>query len=210
MTNPVAIRSLRAFCYRYPLQTPVETSFGRMLDRPAVFIRIEDNDGHVGWGEAWSNFPSVGAEHRARIINEIIAPAVTGFVANTPHDLFDHLSATYAVLALQTGEHGPFAQSIAGIDIAMWDLAARRQAQPLWRLLERPALIGVGGDQVVARKRAQRGEIGDVALGAETDLQFQRAVAGAQRRFRRSLRAGRIDAAGIDVDAGRVAAEQAP
>jgi L-alanine-DL-glutamate epimerase-like enolase superfamily enzyme len=135
MTNPVAIRSLRAFSYRYPLQTPVETSFGRMLDRPAVFIRIEDDDGHVGWGEAWSNFPSVGAEHRARIVNEIIAPAVTGFVANTPHDLFDHLSMTYAVLALQTGEHGPFAQSIAGIDIAMWDLAARRQAQPLWRLL---------------------------------------------------------------------------
>ena len=44
MTNSVAIRSLRAFCYRYPLQTPVETSFGRMLDRPAVFIRIEDED----------------------------------------------------------------------------------------------------------------------------------------------------------------------
>jgi len=135
MTSSVAIRSLRAFCYRYPLQTPVETSFGRMLDRPAVFIRIEDEDGHVGWGEAWSNFPSVGAEHRTRIVNEIVAPAVTGFVAKTPRDLFDHLAAKYAVLALQTGEHGPFAQCIAGIDIAMWDLAAQRQAQPLWRLL---------------------------------------------------------------------------
>lgn len=135
MTNSVAIRSLRAFCYRYPLQTPVETSFGRMLDRPAVFIRIEDEDGHVGWGEAWSNFPSVGAEHRARIANEIIAPALTGFVADTPHHLFDHLAAKYAVLALQTGEHGPFAQCIAGVDIAMWDLVAQRQALPLWRLL---------------------------------------------------------------------------
>lgn len=135
MTNSVAIRSLRAFCYRYPLQTPVETSFGRMQDRPAVFIRIEDEDGHVGWGEAWSNFPSVGAEHRARIVNEIIAPALTGFVADTPHHLFDHLAAKYAVLALQTGEHGPFAQCIAGVDIAMWDLVAQRQALPLWRLL---------------------------------------------------------------------------
>jgi len=135
MTNPVAIRGLRAFCYRYPLQTPVETSFGRMLDRPAVFIRIEDEDGHVGWGEAWSNFPSVGAEHRTRIINEIIAPAAKGFVAKAPRDLFDHLAAKYAVLALQTGEHGPFAQCIAGVDIAMWDLAAQRHAQPMWRLL---------------------------------------------------------------------------
>ena len=136
MTNSVAIRSLRAVCYRYPLRTPVETSFGRMLDRPAVFIRVEDEDGHVGWGEAWSNFPSVGAEHRARIVNEIIAPAVTGFVARTPRDLFDHLATKYAVLALQTGEHGPFAQCVAGVDIAMWDLAAQRQAQPLWRMLD--------------------------------------------------------------------------
>ena len=135
MTSPMAIRSLRACCYRYPLQTPVETSFGRMTDRPAVFIRIEDEDGHVGWGEVWSNFPSVGAEHRTRIINEIIAPAVEGFVADTPRRLFDHLSAKYAVLALQTGEHGPFAQCIAGVDVAMWDIAAQRQAQPLWRLL---------------------------------------------------------------------------
>jgi hypothetical protein len=28
----------------YPLSTPVVTSFGRMLDRPAVFVRVEDDD----------------------------------------------------------------------------------------------------------------------------------------------------------------------
>ncbi len=52
-----SIRTIQAFCYRYPLTTPVVTSFGRMLNRPAVFIRAEDADGVVGWGEAWSNFP---------------------------------------------------------------------------------------------------------------------------------------------------------
>ena len=44
------IRNLQAFCYRYPLSRPVVTSFGRMLNRPAVFVRVEDTDGHVGWG----------------------------------------------------------------------------------------------------------------------------------------------------------------
>jgi L-alanine-DL-glutamate epimerase-like enolase superfamily enzyme len=34
---------------------------------------------------------------------------------------------------LQGGEPGPLAQSIAGVDIALWDLAARRAGQPLWR-----------------------------------------------------------------------------
>ncbi len=33
------------------------------------------------------------------------------------------------------GEPGPFAQAIAGIDLALWDLHARRHKQPLWRLL---------------------------------------------------------------------------
>lgn len=135
MTNVPTIRSIGAFCYRYPLETPVETSFGRMLDRPAVFVRIEDESGTVGWGEAWSNFPSVGAEHRARIINEILAPAAIGFAADDPASLFQHLTDKFAVLALQTGEHGPFAQCIAGIDLAMWDLHAKRQSLPLWRLL---------------------------------------------------------------------------
>ena len=62
------VRKIQAFCYRYPLSTPVVTSFGRMLDRPAVFVRAEDEDGIVGWGEVWSNFPSTGAEHRTRLI----------------------------------------------------------------------------------------------------------------------------------------------
>ncbi len=130
-----AIRAIKAFCYRYPLSTPVVTSFGRMLDRPAVFVRVEDDDGHVGWGEAWANFPSVGAEHRARLVNEVLAPAITGFVASHPMDIFETLTQATSVLALQSGEPGPFAQAIAGIDLAVWDLYARRRQLPLWKLL---------------------------------------------------------------------------
>ena len=130
-----AIRSVRAFCYRYPLSTPVVTSFGRMLDRPAVFVRVEDEDGHRGWGEVWANFPSTGAEHRARIVNEILAPAMTGFAASQPAEIFDRLTQGTSVLALQSGEPGPFAQAIAGIDLAVWDLYARRRNVALWKLL---------------------------------------------------------------------------
>jgi L-alanine-DL-glutamate epimerase-like enolase superfamily enzyme len=130
-----AIRTIKAFCYRYPLSTPVVTSFGRMLDRPAVFVRVEDGDGYVGWGEVWANFPSVGAEHRARLVNEVLAPAITGFAASHPLDVFEALTQTTSVLALQCGEPGPFAQAIAGIDLAVWDLHARRRHLPLWKLL---------------------------------------------------------------------------
>jgi D-galactarolactone cycloisomerase len=135
MTSPFTIRSIQAFCYRYPLSTPVVTSFGSMRDRPTLFVRVEDDDGQSGWGEVWCNFPSVGAEHRTRLINEMLAPMLIGRAVTHPPELFEHLSAATSVLALQSGEPGPFAQTIAGVDIALWDLFAKRAKTPLWRLL---------------------------------------------------------------------------
>jgi L-alanine-DL-glutamate epimerase-like enolase superfamily enzyme len=135
MNSPFTIRRIQAFCYRYPLTTPVVTSFGSMRDRPAIFIRVEDADGQTGWGEVWCNFPSSGAEHRTRLINEMLAPMLAGRAVAHPSEVFEHLSAATSVLALQSGEPGPFAQSIAGIDIALWDLFAKRANAPLWRML---------------------------------------------------------------------------
>jgi L-alanine-DL-glutamate epimerase-like enolase superfamily enzyme len=129
------ISRIEAFVFRYPVKTPVRTSFGIMHDRPAVFVRVEDRDGAAGWGEVWCNFPSVGAEHRARLVEEVLAPILVGHAFEGPRAAFEEMSARTAVLAIQSGEHGPLAQAIAGIDIALWDLAGRRSGEPLWRLL---------------------------------------------------------------------------
>src|SRR3954452_11588057 len=104
MTAPFTIRRIEAFCYRYPLTTPVVTSFGEMRDRPAVFVRVEDDDGQTGWSAVWCNFPAVGAEHRTRLINEMLVPLLIGRVVVDPSDVFESLSAATSVLALQSGE----------------------------------------------------------------------------------------------------------
>ena len=135
MADPLSIRTLAARVFRYPLQTPVVTSFGVMRERPMVLVRAEDADGVVGWGEAWCNFPAVGAEHRARLVNSALASLVIGQRFAGPAEAFESLTAQTAVLALQSGEPGPFAHAIAGIDIALWDLHARRAREPLWRML---------------------------------------------------------------------------
>ena len=123
---------------RWPVRVPVRTSFGVMHDRPALLVRVEDDEGAFGWGEAWCNFPSCGAEHRARLIETVLAPLVVGRSFASARAAFDELSARTAVLAVQSGEPGPIAQSIAGVDIALHDLAARRAGLPLWRhLLDR-------------------------------------------------------------------------
>jgi L-alanine-DL-glutamate epimerase-like enolase superfamily enzyme len=135
MIAPFRIESLRALVYRCPIDTPVVTSFGLMRDRPMVLVRAQDDSGAVGWGEIWCNFPSVGAEHRARLLTQVLAPRVEGRSWTHPQDVFADLSQGTSVLALQSGEPGPFAHTIAGIDLALWDLVARRAGQPLWRLL---------------------------------------------------------------------------
>ena len=138
-SSTFTVRSAQAFCYRYPLSTPVVTSFGRMVNRPAVFVRVEDTDGNTGWGEVWSNFPSNGAEHRARLVNEVLAPAMTGIAVSEPLQIFEKLTLGTSVLALQCGEPGPFAQAIAGIDLAVWDLYARRRRRPCGNCSVAPA-----------------------------------------------------------------------
>lgn len=126
---------IEAFVYRAPIDTPVQTSFGIMRDRPAVFVRVTDADGATGWGEIWCNFPTVGAEHRARLVDSVFAPLLVGQTFASPEAAFADLTAKTAVLAIQSAEPGPVAQCIAGLDIALWDLHARRLEQPLWRLL---------------------------------------------------------------------------
>ncbi|MBI3373361.1 MAG: mandelate racemase/muconate lactonizing enzyme family protein [Betaproteobacteria bacterium] len=135
MSTRFRVRSLRPLVFRYPVETPVRTSFGVMHDRPMLLVRAEDGDGVAGWGEAWCNFPTVGAEHRARLVASVLAPLVEGAEFATPADAFRLLTARTEVLAIQSGERGPIAQAIAGVDIALWDLAARKRKQPLWRLL---------------------------------------------------------------------------
>jgi L-alanine-DL-glutamate epimerase-like enolase superfamily enzyme len=180
-SDSFAIRSIEAFCYRYPLATPVVTSFGKMLNRPAVFVRVIDEDGVVGWGEAWSNFPAPGAEHRARLINEVLAPGLAGRKFDGPAQAFEALTEGTGVLALQCGEPGPFAQAISGIDLALWDLSARRQGLPLWRLLGGQSStikvyasgINPGGAAQTAEAALERGHRAlklKVGFGAETDL----------------------------------------
>lgn len=143
--NVPTIARIQSYVYRYPLSAPVITSFGEMHDRPAVIVRIEDSDGTYGWGEIWCNFPACGAEHRARLLDTIVARKLIGLACADPAALFRRLTQELHILALQTAEFGPIAQVLAGVDIALWDLTARRGKMPVRKLLNQDA-----GDAVPA------------------------------------------------------------
>jgi D-galactarolactone cycloisomerase len=177
---PLQLAKVEALVFRAPITQPVQTSFGIMYNRPAVLVRAEDKQGRVGWGEVWCNFPSVGAEHRARVLESVVAPILLERHWESPTHAFRELSRRLHVLGIQCGEPGTVAQAIAGADIALWDLAARQARQPLWKLLGGTARIATyasglnptGGAELAAARRAEgyRSFKLKVGFGAERDV----------------------------------------
>ena len=152
-----------------------------------VLVRARDADGAVGWGEIWCNFPAVGAEHRARLLATVVSPLARGRAFEQPQDVFAWLSAQTAVLALQSGEPGPLAQVIAGVDIAIWDLLARKAGKPLWQMLggDSPRMkVYASGlnperpEKIAATRHAEgyRAFKVKIGFGAERDLANLRAL----------------------------------
>lgn len=107
-----------------------------MTARNGLLIRIEDQDGAFGWGEAWCNFPPHASESRKHLLDSVIAPGLVGERFGHVGDVRKELEKKWARMALHVGEPGPFSHCIAGIDIALWDLVARREGRPLSALLQ--------------------------------------------------------------------------
>jgi L-alanine-DL-glutamate epimerase-like enolase superfamily enzyme len=109
----------------------MKTVFGVVESRPALILRVEDDEGAEGFGEIWCNFPQPGAEYRARLAAAVIPRALAGLDTTSPGHAFSVLRARLHRLALQAGEPGPADQIASGLDIALHDLAARRQGVSL-------------------------------------------------------------------------------
>ncbi len=162
---------ITSISYAAPIEVPVVASFARMTARPALVLRVEDGDGAFGWGEVWCNFPSGGAAHRQRLLTETIGPWIVGLDGGDPQRLWEQASAAFRVMAIQTGEPGPIAQVLAGLDCALWDLRARREGRSL------AALIGEAGPRPIPAYASGINPAG----AAET---VERARAGGFRAFK--------------------------
>jgi L-alanine-DL-glutamate epimerase-like enolase superfamily enzyme len=134
-TNQPTLARVEAHVFRTPIKEPVRTSFGTMTERAAVFVRVEDSDGGRGWGEIWCNFPNAAAEHRALLFADIIAPRALGQSVDDPVALWNDIERALHVLRLQSGDAGAFSAALAGLDLAVHDLRARKRGLPLWRSL---------------------------------------------------------------------------
>jgi len=100
-------------------------ALGLMNERPALLIRIEDNQGAYGWGEIWANFPPRANLHKAHLVEDVIVPRVIGRRFAEPSEIGGFLRASLRTYFLHIGQLRVFEHLLAGIDLALWDLVLR-------------------------------------------------------------------------------------
>jgi len=123
----VTIEKVELFLCRLPLVHFFETSFGRQYERTFVLVRVV-GDGHEGWGEAVAEanpyYSSETTDTVWHIVTGFIAPLVVG-------QSFAHPREVFPALRRIRGHN----MAKAGVEMAIWDLFARREGRPLSALL---------------------------------------------------------------------------
>ena len=101
-----------------------------------LLVRLETEDGLVGWGEAFSRMADVALK---QLIDTRVLPLVVGRdsrqIARIKHDIEFNLH--------NFGRSGSIMYGISAVDIALWDIAAKRAGQPLCNLLGGPSATEV-------------------------------------------------------------------
>lgn len=143
VSSTVTIDRIQA--YALSVRPPVGpvSSLGNMPVRNAVLVAITSTDGVTGWGEIWCNFPPRGNLARLNLLEDVIGPNLLGMQVTEYSQCRARLEIDIQRMAIHTGEFGPFAHCIAGIDTAMADLFARRSGKPLAQFLSDQAVSQV-------------------------------------------------------------------
>ena len=116
--------------FRIPLSTTLsDSTHGDMSDFELITVRIRDEDGAEGLGYAYT--VHVGGRAIHSLIHDDLKSLLIGSDA-------DRIEALWQKMWWRThfvGRGGLAGFAIAAVDIALWDLAAKRAGQPLWRHL---------------------------------------------------------------------------
>lgn len=113
-----------------PLRIPLRRPWGAdVLDVRVAVVTVTDSDGGVGSGFSWT--PTIGGEAVTALLRHDIAPFVTGAPADPGiwTRVWERLH--------EAGGGGLTTIATAGLDLALWDLRARRAGLPLADLLGR-------------------------------------------------------------------------
>lgn len=121
------IESIVAHPLRAVLPSVQRTSQGNHESIDIVVVEVTTSDGVTGFGECLARKDS---RAYARIIEGMLAPAVIGRDARDRRGIWGDMRR-----AITGRPGGQIIESMAGIDIALWDIVGKALGQPIYRLL---------------------------------------------------------------------------
>ncbi len=140
------IKSAEAWWVSIPIEAARQhrSDFGTLTTFDAAILRIETDDGLVGWGEGKNAAGSAGSYGAlVRLINHEVAPQLIGRHAGDITAIWEMLySGVRAGSAARAGHampslarRGLSVAAISAVDIALWDILGKHLGQPVWQLL---------------------------------------------------------------------------
>lgn len=130
MNNVSKIERVQTDHFLVPLpRVLVDSMHGQMAGFEVVTTRITDSDGAEGVGYTFTCGVNGGAI--ADILSREMTPLVLGRDASLIEAIWKNLWWTFHY----GGRGGPTVLALSALDMALWDLKAKRANLPLWRLL---------------------------------------------------------------------------
>ncbi|WP_132876353.1 mandelate racemase/muconate lactonizing enzyme family protein [Tamaricihabitans halophyticus] len=118
--------SARLRVLRAPVSSRIAMSFGALRYRSMVLVEVHTDDGLIGRGESWLNYPPWAAQERVATLREGVFPLLLGKDARRITEIHQLLCTELDPLGRQWGAPGPIRQAISAVDMALWDLAGIR------------------------------------------------------------------------------------
>ncbi len=123
------ISSIKSHVLRYELDKELGYSQQYYKHRTAHLVEIETDEGITGWGECFG--PGNIALANKYIVEKVIQPLIIG---EDPINKEYIWHKVYNLLR-DSGQKGMPIQALSGIDIALWDILAKKAKMPLYQLL---------------------------------------------------------------------------
>ncbi|WP_244632238.1 MULTISPECIES: hypothetical protein [unclassified Microbacterium] len=109
-----------------PLPAPLQLGAMTVTRREYSAVQVTDDDGVTGVSYCLSREAPM-----AEIVERLVAAHARGADADDPTSTWNRMLRGSAIV----GRVGLVRRAIGLVDIALWDVAARRAGMPLWRLL---------------------------------------------------------------------------
>ena len=123
------ITSIKSHVLRYELDKELGYSQQYYKHRTAHLVEVETDEGITGWGECFG--PGNIALANKYIVEKVIQPLIKG---DDPLKKENIWHKVYNLLR-DSGQKGMPIQALSGIDIALWDILAKKSNLPLYQLL---------------------------------------------------------------------------